>query len=259
MPRSQSGYEQFPEPARTTPAHRHPPAVPGVEIADDADRAGIGRPHRKGDALDPVMHDRVRAELLVAGEVIALGEQVQVEFAKHRRKAIDVVEFARDAAGRHPQPITKRFTTIGNFCDEEALGMEFGRRPPRSRRWRFRLPPFVACPATGRVRKGRSRFGACPVPQTDRRDGPRRSPSVRGQGAPLPVSPPRIALARRGAFRAARLRPAALSPPAAFPSLSTRLAADQSASPLPAAFLLFRIPRIPRTGMSTHIGRFASS
>src|SRR5260221_6772135 len=88
-------------------AHRHPPAVPGVEIADDADPAGVGRPYRKGDALDPVMHDRMGAELLIAGEVVAFSEEMQVELAQHRRKPVDVVELVPMVAVPGAQPVAE--------------------------------------------------------------------------------------------------------------------------------------------------------
>src|SRR5712675_1711471 len=92
MAGAQPGHEDLPEPAGMTLAHRHAAAVPGVEIADQADPPRIWRPDREGDALDAVMHDRVRAELLVAGEMVAFDEQMDIELAEHRRKPVDVVE-----------------------------------------------------------------------------------------------------------------------------------------------------------------------
>ena len=46
----------------------------------------LGAQTAKRDALDPFMGDPVRAELLIAGEMVALGQQMQVEVAEHRRK-----------------------------------------------------------------------------------------------------------------------------------------------------------------------------
>src|SRR3954453_23635787 len=79
--------EQFPKP--TVISHRHPPAVPSVEVANNADTARVRRPHREGDALDTFVHHRVRSKLSIARQVIALGEQMNVDLAKHRRKRID--------------------------------------------------------------------------------------------------------------------------------------------------------------------------
>src|SRR5690348_15123589 len=92
MPGAQSGDEELPEPAGMQPPHRHAAAVPAVEIADDADPPRIRCPYGKGDALDAVMHDRMRPELLVAGEVVALDEEMDVEFAQHRWEAVDILE-----------------------------------------------------------------------------------------------------------------------------------------------------------------------
>src|SRR5256885_14572377 len=58
-------YEDPPDPAGMALAHRHAAAVPGIEITDHADPPRIGRPHREGDALDPVMHQRMGAELQI--------------------------------------------------------------------------------------------------------------------------------------------------------------------------------------------------
>ena len=54
------------------------------------------------------------AELFVAGKVIALGEEIQVEFAKHRRKAVNVVELAGHYTVRDPQLIAKRLLAAGD-------------------------------------------------------------------------------------------------------------------------------------------------
>ena len=91
FPRLEARHEDLPEPAGKSVAHRHAPAVPLVEIADHADPAGVGRPYRKGDALDPVVHDRMGAELLVAGEMVTLDKEMQVEFAEHGGEPVDVV------------------------------------------------------------------------------------------------------------------------------------------------------------------------
>src|SRR5260370_22948869 len=89
-------------------AHRHAAAVPGVEIADQADPLRVGRPDRKGNALDAIVHDDMRAELLVAGEMVAFDEQVDIEIAEHRRGTGDVVEFMALAAAPYLPAITAR-------------------------------------------------------------------------------------------------------------------------------------------------------
>src|SRR6202011_6338432 len=114
---AQAGAEQLPEAADIS--HRHPPAVPSVEVANDADPVRVRRPYRKGDALDTFMHERMRSKLAVARQVVTLGEQMNVDLAKNGRKRIDVVEFVLGAAARHTQPIAERLLVVGNCCDKE--------------------------------------------------------------------------------------------------------------------------------------------
>src|SRR5215813_8575983 len=103
MTGAQTGYEQFPEPADI--AHRHPPAVPAVEITDNADPTRIRCPYGKRDALHTPMDERMCSELAVAREMITLGEQVNVDLPENLRKRIEVIEFALGTAARHAQPV----------------------------------------------------------------------------------------------------------------------------------------------------------
>src|SRR5690348_1772572 len=73
MTRAQPRDEQFPEAADIS--HRHPPAVPSVEVANDADPVRVRRPYGEGDAFDTFMHQRMRSKLAIARQVVALGEQ----------------------------------------------------------------------------------------------------------------------------------------------------------------------------------------
>ena len=75
------GQEQLPDPARSHRAHRVQPAVPRVEVADDAHRHGRRRPHRERGAGHALVRDHVRAEVLVELLVAALADQVQVQLA----------------------------------------------------------------------------------------------------------------------------------------------------------------------------------
>src|ERR1700738_2467122 len=63
MPGAQAREEQFPEAADIS--HRHSPAIPSVEVSDDADPVRVRRPHRKGDTLDPLLYERMRSKLAV--------------------------------------------------------------------------------------------------------------------------------------------------------------------------------------------------
>ena len=60
-------------------AHRMHASVPAVEVADDADAMGVGRPDGEVDAVGAADAQRVRAELVVDAGVVALAEQVEIE------------------------------------------------------------------------------------------------------------------------------------------------------------------------------------
>src|SRR5271155_673455 len=122
MTGTQARDEQLPEPADIS--HRHPPAVPSVEVADDADPLRVRRPYREGDALNTFMYQRVRSKLAVARQVVALGEQMNVDLAKHRRKRIDIVKFVLGAAARHAQPIAEYLLAVGNCCGKETVAVD---------------------------------------------------------------------------------------------------------------------------------------
>ncbi len=117
MTGAQARDEQLPEPADIS--HRHPPAVPSVEVANDAYPVRVRRPYREGDTLDTLMCQRMCSKLAVAREVVALGEQMNVDLAQHWRKRIDVVEFVLGATACDAQPIAKRLLAVGNCCDKE--------------------------------------------------------------------------------------------------------------------------------------------
>src|SRR5437899_7320458 len=119
---TQAGHKKLPEPADIS--HRRPAAVPGIEIADHADATCIRRPHSERHTLDTLMDERMRAEPLIARQVVALHEEVDVELAENRRKTVDVVEFVLDAAARYPQPIAERLLAIGCRRNKEAIPMD---------------------------------------------------------------------------------------------------------------------------------------
>ncbi len=69
------------------------PRIPEIEIADDADAAGIRREHHKSDAIDAVQRHRMRAELVIEPLMGAFTEQIQIEVRQHRWKAVGVLKF----------------------------------------------------------------------------------------------------------------------------------------------------------------------
>src|SRR5579863_5981194 len=179
-----AGHEDLPEPALLALAHRHAPAVPTVEIADDADPAGVGRPYRKGNARDPVMHDSMSAELLVAGEMVALDQEMQVEFAEHRGKPVDVVKLMPVFAPARPQAIAERLTPPRHGGDKQtgrvnplSLGNERAARAVDDRHRRgVGQESTHAQPTLGLVHaeKGKRVGVACRDNRRDRRISPPR-------------------------------------------------------------------------------------
>ena len=78
-------------------AHRVQAPVPGVEVADDADRARGRRPDRERRAGHAVELAHVRAEPRVELLVAALAREVQVELADRRRERVGVAQRERVA------------------------------------------------------------------------------------------------------------------------------------------------------------------
>src|SRR5438105_6391777 len=84
-------YENFPE---TVAAHAHgmAAAIPRIEIANDANAAGVRDKHREGHAGHAVQRHWVRTELVVERKVIAIAEQMEVEIGQDGRKAVGILE-----------------------------------------------------------------------------------------------------------------------------------------------------------------------
>ena len=85
-------HENFPE-AVAAHAHGMAPAVPDIEIADDAHAPRVRREYGEGDARHAIERDRMRAELVIEPEMGALAQQIEIEIGQNRRKAIGVVQF----------------------------------------------------------------------------------------------------------------------------------------------------------------------
>ncbi len=112
--------EQLPDAAFGAKAHRVPPTVPGVEIADDADPRGIGRPDREADPGDAVKRHQARAELVVQAQMPAFGNEVDVHLAQQRRKAIGVVDLPLARRRGQTQAVGKRIAPALQRTGEQA-------------------------------------------------------------------------------------------------------------------------------------------
>src|SRR5215469_1178924 len=124
MTGTQAWYENLPESAGMPLAHRHTAAIPSIEIANDADSPRVGRPDRKRNAFGTVMQHGMRAEFLIACEMIALDEQVHVQITEHRRETVDVVEFPPMTAAPDPQPVAERGFALRHAGDKKTGGMD---------------------------------------------------------------------------------------------------------------------------------------
>ena len=119
--------EQLPDPGRAERAHLAEPAVPSVEVTDDAHRLGRRSPDREGHALDLRHGPRMGAELRVQLLVASLGDEVEVELAERRQERVRVVDDEGRAAGEADlERIAKRHRPALEHGLEQA-----GRMDPR--------------------------------------------------------------------------------------------------------------------------------
>ena len=87
---SDPGDEDLPDPGVAAEPHDVAPAVPGVEVADDADAAGVRGPDREMHAVGALVMDRVRAHPFEEPQVGALAHVVVVHRAEHRTEGVGV-------------------------------------------------------------------------------------------------------------------------------------------------------------------------
>ena len=164
------GNEQLPI-ALAAYAHRMPPCIPEIEIADDADPLRVGRQHDEGHPLDAIQHQRMRAELVVKPLMGAFAQEIQVEIRQHRRKAVGIVEIddGLAEAGAQAGTIWSRseadLRTARHCGCASAPRLRHARRPRRP----SRRPAGMRAP-----RSCRPRYGGRDT-ERDRNDGLPRS------------------------------------------------------------------------------------
>ena len=150
-------------------AHRMPPRIPEIEIADHADAPRIRRQHHEGDAVDAVQRHRMRAELVVEPLMGAFAEQIEIEVGQNRRKAVGIVELDHVVAEAGAQLVALR--AVRQRAGEQA-GIVDARRASRSRRAR-RSPRHWRPRAGTRARRSCRPRCAGRDSGTDRSGGPR--------------------------------------------------------------------------------------
>ena len=91
------GNENLPDARRAARAHGMDPAVPMIEIADNADAASAGRPDGKVDAANAFQGNEMSAKLLVGVVVAALAHEIQIKLGKEAGESVGVVDLKRFA------------------------------------------------------------------------------------------------------------------------------------------------------------------
>ena len=97
--RADAGDEQLPHARAAERAHHVDAPVPAIEVADHADAARVGRPHRERHAADAGHLAHVRAELVVGAVVLLLAPQMKIEVAERRHERVRIVSRDRFAVG----------------------------------------------------------------------------------------------------------------------------------------------------------------
>ena len=174
-------------PAGIAQPHRVAPRIPGVEVANDRDRARIRRPDGKPHAVHAVdRHDagaKVRRQL----EMPPFVEQVQIELAEQRAEGIGILGLLHRARPGDAQQIGFARCPPDRRTAHAARPARAGRA---SRHRRAPAPRPPARRAGRRARSAPSRCRADPARRTDRRACRWRAP------------PPRLAAGRQ--FRPCR-------------------------------------------------------
>ena len=84
------GDEDLPDAGVAAEAHGVAPAVPGVEVADDRDAAGVRRPDGEVHAVGALVAEGVGAHLVEEAQVAALADVVVVHRAEDRAEGVGV-------------------------------------------------------------------------------------------------------------------------------------------------------------------------
>ena len=156
------GNEDLPDPRGAAIAHGMPPAVPVIEIADDADSLRIGGPDGEVNSAKALMGSEMGTEPLVIAVVRPFAEQVQVKIGEDRPEEIGIDEFPGVSLGVFdPETIRESAFPAGEPAHEKTVGVNSLHRDPldparlaSGRRPRPTLPPAG--------RRGRPRYSGPP-------------------------------------------------------------------------------------------------
>ncbi len=116
------GHEELPDPRGAQRAHGQGATIPTVEVRDDAHAPGVRRPDRKGGACLAVDGSQIRSEHRPQLAVVALAEQMKVELAEGRGKAIGIAAFPAVAVGEvEAESVRDGQARIRKECGEDAV------------------------------------------------------------------------------------------------------------------------------------------
>ena len=121
-PRAQHWDKQFPH-AAIAPLHRMVGAVPLIEVADDADIVGVGRPHCEANAASVAFAHQVRAQHAITLVMRALGMQMQLEGCQGSGDGgcLHIAIMALDAAASRIAPAPGWVGRAGNAARDRSL------------------------------------------------------------------------------------------------------------------------------------------
>ena len=106
--------------------HRVPTPIPGIEIADKADSAGIWRPDRKTDPIDTIDRHRMGTKTFVGPRVGSFAKEVDVKITENRLEPVGVIKFDFTVPGIDAESISKMALAPSNLAGEKALRVDLG-------------------------------------------------------------------------------------------------------------------------------------
>src|SRR5690625_1148853 len=115
--------ENLPDANSGMQPHGVAPPVPMIEGAHNTDPTGIWRPDGEAGASHALPRQRVGSQDLVKPVMPAFTQEMQVEFAEGRGKAVAVLFFPLVVSSREAQPITWDSFAVGKQALEEAPRM----------------------------------------------------------------------------------------------------------------------------------------
>ena len=117
--------EKLPDAGGAEQAHRFAAAVPAVEVADNGDAVGVGRPDGEADAARTIDGDAVRAHHLIDLVVFAGVEEIDVHLADGGEEGIGIADTERGSVGEtFFHFVTEEFAD-GEFRRKESVGVNF--------------------------------------------------------------------------------------------------------------------------------------